>query len=190
MWISHRHTSVPALFNLLPSAHCTPLGCYSALVCVPWVMQQIPIGCLFCILSCMFPCYSLHISHICHALLFPPPPKCPAVCSLCSWLHCCPSNNFISTIFLCSIYISIWYLVFSFWPASLCIIDSGFIHLIRTDSNTSLFMAEEYSTVGFPGGSVIKNLPAVQEMQEPQEMRVWSLGAGRSLGGGHGNPLQ
>ena len=39
---------------------------------------------------------------------------------------------------------------------------------------------------GFPGGSVVKNQPA---MQEPQETRVQSLGQGRSPGGGHGNPL-
>ena len=39
-------------------------------------------------------------------------------------------------------------------------------------------------TEGFPGGSVVKNLPAMQE--------TWVLipGLGRSPGGGHGNPLQ
>ena len=36
---------------------------------------------------------------------------------------------------------------FSFWLASLCIIGSRFIHLIRTDSNEFLFMAEYYSIV-------------------------------------------
>ena len=35
--------------------------------------------------------------------------------------------------------ISIWYLFFSFWLTSLCIIGSGFTHLIRTDSNAFLF---------------------------------------------------
>ena len=42
---------------------------------------------------------------------------------------------------------------------------------------------------GFPGGSGVKNLPALQETEEAQ---VQSLGqeAGRSPGGGHGNPLQ
>ena len=34
---------------------------------------------------------------------------------------------------------------------------------------------------GFPGGSVVKNLPAVQE---PQEMRVQSLGQEDPLGDG------
>ena len=37
---------------------------------------------------------------------------------------------------------------------------------------------------GFPGGSVIKNLPAMQKA------RVWSLGWGRPPGEGNGNPLQ
>ena len=36
----------------------------------------------------------------------------------------------------------------------------------------------------FPGGSVVKNLSA------KQETRVWSLGWGRSPGGGNGNPLR
>ena len=30
--------------------------------------------------------------------------------------------------------------------------------------------------LGFPGGSVVKNLLAMQETQETQEMQVWSLG--------------
>ena len=36
---------------------------------------------------------------------------------------------------------------FSFWLTSLCIIGSSFIHLIRTDSNVILFIAEFYSIV-------------------------------------------
>ena len=38
----------------------------------------------------------------------------------------------------------------------------------------------------FPGGSVVKNLPAVQEKQEIQ----FDLWVGRTPGGGHGYPLQ
>ena len=30
--------------------------------------------------------------------------------------------------------------------------------------------------VDFPGGSAVKNLPATQELQELQELQVWSLG--------------
>ena len=40
---------------------------------------------------------------------------------------------------------------------------------------------------GFPGGSVVKNVPAVLATQE---LWVQSLGGGRSFGGEHGNPLQ
>ena len=38
--------------------------------------------------------------------------------------------------------ISILYWCFSFWRASLCIIGSSFIHLIRTDSNAFFLIAE------------------------------------------------
>ena len=37
--------------------------------------------------------------------------------------------------------INILYLFFSFWLTSFCIIDSRFIHLIKTDSNAFLIMA-------------------------------------------------
>ena len=40
--------------------------------------------------------------------------------------------------------------------------------------------------VGFPGGSVVKNLPARAEDAEDLGS---ILGSGRSLGGGNGNPL-
>ena len=43
--------------------------------------------------------------------------------------------------------VRIWYLSFSFWLTSLCIIGSMFIHLIKTDSNAFFSMAEWYSIV-------------------------------------------
>ena len=43
--------------------------------------------------------------------------------------------------------VRIWYLSFSFWLTSPCIIGSRFIYLIRTDSDTFLFMAKCYSIV-------------------------------------------
>ena len=43
--------------------------------------------------------------------------------------------------------VRIWYLSFSFWLTSLCIIGSRFIHHIRIDSNVFLFMVESYSIV-------------------------------------------
>ena len=39
---------------------------------------------------------------------------------------------------------------------------------------------------GFPGGSVVKNLPLIRELQETGSIP----GSGRSLGGGHGNIVQ
>ena len=66
------------------------------------------------------------------------PLVCPQACSLCLHLHCCPANRFISTIFPCTCF-NIRYWAFSFWFTSLCIIDSRFIHLIRTDSDAFIF---------------------------------------------------
>ena len=43
--------------------------------------------------------------------------------------------------------VNILYWCFSFWLTSLCIIGSGFIHLIRMDSNVFFLMTEYYSTV-------------------------------------------
>ena len=48
-----------------------------------------------------------------------------------------------------------------------------------------LMIVKNYSW-GFPGGSVVKNLPAMQEMQETKGPVP---GSGRSPGGGHGNPF-
>ena len=74
----------------------------------------------------VFLCYSFNLSLPLLPLL------CLQVCSLCLCLHCLV-NRFISTIFLDSIYIC-----FSLSE----LLYSVFIHLIRTDSNEFLFMAE------------------------------------------------
>ena len=73
-----------------------------------------------------------------------PLPQSPKGCSIYLCLFCCLSYRVIITIFLNSIYIciSILHWCFFLWLTSLCIIDSSFIHLIRTDSNVFLFMAE------------------------------------------------
>ena len=102
---------------------------------IPWVIQQIPIGCLFYIWYCKFPCYLSR-----YILLSPSSPTRSSVSiglfSL--FLHCCPANKFVSTIFLNSIYVH-QYLYLYFWLTSLYIIGSRSIHLIRTDSNVFLF---------------------------------------------------
>ena len=86
----------------------------------------------------MFQCYSLKSSH--PRLL----PLSPKVCSLHLYFLCYPACGIIGTIFINYIYIciNIQYLSSSFWLTSLCIIGSSFIHLIRTDSNEFLFIAE------------------------------------------------
>ena len=51
----HQHESAidipmspPCWTSLQPPSPSTPLGCYRALVWVPWVIEQISTGCLFC----------------------------------------------------------------------------------------------------------------------------------------------
>ena len=88
IWTSHR----------LPSpSH--PSRFYRAPVWVPWVIQHIPIGCLFHIWWCMFPCYSLHAPH---PLL---PPRLSRV-HMPVLNVCVSANRLISAIFLHSIYMS------------------------------------------------------------------------------------
>ena len=86
----------------------------------------------------IFQCYSLEASH---PLLLP---LCPKVISLCLCLLCCLAQRIVTSIFLDSIdiWVSTQYLSFSFWLTSLCIIGSRFIHLIRTNSNVPLIIAE------------------------------------------------
>ena len=85
----------------------------------------------------LFQRYSLKSSHP-HLL-----PLSPKLCNLCLRLHCCPACRIVSTIFLNPyICVNTQYLSFSFWPTSLYVIGSRFIHLLRTDSNAFLSIAE------------------------------------------------
>ena len=82
----------------------------------------------------MFQCHSPKSSHPL------PVPQSPKDCSINVCLFCCLAYRVIVTIFLnsrymCYIYVCILYWCFSFWLTSLCIMDSSFIHIIRTDSN-------------------------------------------------------
>ena len=85
----------------------------------------------------MFQCHSPKSSH---SLPLPQSPK--------TFLYICVSfavsrtGLSLSPFYIPYICISILYWCFSFWLTSLYIIDSSFIHLIRTDSNVFFFMAE------------------------------------------------
>ena len=98
-------------------------------------MQLNPVGYLFHMWYCKFPCYSLLTSHP----LPPPPTPAPCqVCFLCLFLHCGPENKFICTIFLDSIYMCQYTIFILLFLSSLCVIGSRFVHLIRNDSNVFL----------------------------------------------------
>ena len=142
--ISHRYTHVPSLPDFPPPpSPPQPSACCRAPVWVPWVTQQIPTGHVFYIRYCKFPCYSLHLPfcllsfHHVHR----------------SVLHVCLStaalriNSSVPSLQIPCICVSIWYLSFSFWLTSLCIICSSFVHLIRTDPDAFLSMAEWYCIV-------------------------------------------
>ena len=129
--IRHRFTYVPSLVppsHLSP--HPTPLGFHGA--------QQIPTGDLFYVRKC-----------ICFGAVFSHHPTLPFPCSVQKSVlfvcisFCCSVNRVISTISLIPyICVIIWYLPFSFWFTSLCIIGFRFIHLIRADLNAFLSIAE------------------------------------------------
>ena len=76
-------------------------------------------------------CYFLHSSY--PLLLLMGPQVHSLHVSLCSF----SASRFISTTFLDSIYVLIWYLCFL---SSLCTLGSRFIHITTTDSTSFLFM--------------------------------------------------
>ena len=82
--------------------------------------------------------YSLKSSHP-HLL-----PQSAKVCSLyvSLLLFHIESRCYYISKFHIYIYVNILYWCFSFWLTSLCIIDSSFIYLIRTDANVFFLIAE------------------------------------------------
>ena len=145
VFAKHRHESAmgthmfPKQKPLPILPHPIPLSHPSAPALAPCLMHRTWIGDLLHILIIYtFQHYPLKSFH--PRLL----PQSPKDCSLHLCLFCCLTYRVIITIFLNSVYIcvSILYWCFSFWLTSLCIIGSGFIHLIRTDSNAFFLMAE------------------------------------------------
>ena len=105
-----KHTSVSSLLIFPPTSHyIPPLQVVTELwVWAPCIIQQISTDCLILhVVMYKCQCHSLNSSH---PLL---PSLCPQVCSLGLYLHCCPADAFISTIFLDSIYMC-QYMIFVF----------------------------------------------------------------------------
>ena len=121
---------------------------YDAPSWAPCVIQQLPTSYLsiLSMVTYTFQGYYLNSSHLL-------PPLCPQVSSLGKCLYSCPTNRFICTIYGSSvpfmvhpyhrvhICVNIWYLFFSFWLTSLCIIDSQSIHSTTYDPVSFFFMA-------------------------------------------------
>ena len=84
-------------------------------------------------------CCSLHLSHLLPLLPHPCPQSVLCVCVSAATLW---TDSSVPSFYIPDICINIWCLLFSFSLTSLCIIGSRFIHLIRTNSNACLFMAE------------------------------------------------
>ena len=63
-------------------------------------------------------------------------------------LQISPSASFSEIQYIC---VNVWYLLFSLWLTSLCVTGSKFIHLTKTVSNTSLYMAKYCSIVYMHG---------------------------------------
>ena len=110
--------------------HPTHPGCHRAL---GWAVlcSNFSLAIILHLVMCMFQCFSL-ISF--HALL---PPLCPKCLS--PLLPCKQDCQYYLSRF--HVYVLIYICLF-FWLISLWTIGSRFIHLIRTDSNAFLFIAE------------------------------------------------
>ena len=121
------HISSPS-WAILLSTHPIPLGHHRAPAWAPCVIAFHQLSVLHVIVyirQCHFLCSS-------HSLF-------PLLCSWVHSLHLCllhsfPVDRFINTIFLDSIYMCWYTIFFFFWLTSLCITDSRFIYLTRTDS--------------------------------------------------------
>ena len=153
MWFSviHQEESAigtpmsPLSQTLLPSLSLPhPSACYRAPVWVPLSCRKSPLAICFThgivnfyvTLSIHLP-FSLLSSHLVQRSVF-------YVCFSTATLKINSSVPSLQIPYICVI---IQYLYFSFWLTSLWIMGSSFVHLIRTDSNVFLFMAEQYSIV-------------------------------------------
>ena len=134
MYLCPRPLESPSHLLPIPTSLCY----YRAPVWVPWVMQQISIGCLF-----------TYVGAYASMLLSPfisPSPFCSPPLSLnlfsmsASPLLCEQIHQYHPSWF--HIYALKYNICFSFFDLLHCLIGSSFIHFIKTDSKMFLFMAE------------------------------------------------
>ena len=141
-WISHRYTYVPSLLNLPPTptpshssrlSQSTSLSSLSHTANSHWLstLQRVVYMLPHCSLS-VPPSPSTHLPTCVHK----------SVLYVCVSIAALQIGSSVLSFQIPYISINIWYLFFSFWLTSLCIIGSRFNHLIRTDSNVFLYMAE------------------------------------------------
>ena len=130
-WISHRHTCDPPTSCSTPSFQVVT----EHQLWVPCIIRQTPTGYLFYIQYCI--CFSATLSN--HPTLYFSHCVQKSVLYVCVSFTALPIGSLVLSFYIPYICVNIWYLSFSLWPTSLCIICSRFIHLIRPDSNTFLF---------------------------------------------------
>ena len=133
----HPKPSLPTPSLWVVPEHRFWVPCFTHWTCTNWAFVLHMVMCVFqwCALKLSHPCL-LRVS--------------PKVCSSHLCLLCCPVCRIIGTVFLNYIYI--YALIYSICLSlsdltSLSIIGSRFIHLIGTDANVFLFIAEWYSIV-------------------------------------------
>ena len=138
-WIRCKYTYNPSLLHLPPtppsqpsrSSQSTELSspCYAAASLSLSILHMVMPACQS---------HSLNPSH-----LPLPQPLCPSVHPLCLPLCSRPANRFHLYHFLNSILcINTWYLFFSFWDTSFCMMGSRSIHTSTNDPAFFLSMAE------------------------------------------------
>ena len=111
--------------------------------------------CLFSMsVSLFLPCKYVHLYH------FSISNNCASDKPHWPWYcHCAKLYHFSSF----HIYALIYYICFFLSDLLHSVWDYGSICISTNDPIPFLFMTEQYSIVGIPGGSVVKNLPAMQE---------------------------
>ena len=153
-WVHPRLLSLEPPSHLPP--HLIPLGCYQAPVWVPWVIQQVPIGYLFYIWLCMFPCYSFHTSH----LLLPPLLRCvrKSVLYVCVLLKNNLAWNSVSPFILktCLLFLLSCFLLFSGHSPLSCFLflKSNYLHARSSNRWCWYYWSKDHTEKLAGGGRV------------------------------------